>query len=166
MSVPGGSAAHPSGDHRFGLLDAAVRRHRHRADALLELLHGAQELFGYLPDDALRFLAHGLGLPLSRVYGVATFYNLFTFAPRGAHTCTVCLGTCCYVKGAGDILSALEAAHGVRPGETTAGGELSVAVARCIGACGAAPAVAFDEDLRGEQTRASVLARVEAWSRP
>jgi bidirectional [NiFe] hydrogenase diaphorase subunit len=166
MSVPGGGAAHPSGDDRFGLLDAAVRRHQHRADALLELLHRAQELFGYLPDDVLRFLARGLGLPLSRVYGVATFYNLFTFSPRGAHTCTVCLGTCCYVKGAGDILSALEEVHGVRPGETTADGRLSVAVARCIGACGAAPAVGFDEDLRGEQTRASVLARVGDWSRP
>ncbi len=166
MSVPGGGAAHPGGDDRFGVLDAAMRRHQRRADALLELLHTTQELFGCLSDDALRFLARGLGLPLSRVYGVASFYNLFTFAPRGEHTCTVCLGTACYVKGAGDILAGLESACGVRPGETTADGRLSVVVARCIGACGAAPAVAFDEDLRGGQTRAGVLARAKAWTGP
>jgi len=166
MSVPVGGAAHPSGDDRFGVLDAAMRRHQHRADALLELLHTAQELFGHLSGDVLRFLARGLGLPLSRVFGVASFYNLFTFAPGAAHTCTVCLGTACYVKGAGDILSGLEAAYGARPSQATAGGQLSVVVARCVGACGAAPAVGFDEDLRGGQTRAGVLARVEGWMRP
>lgn len=166
MSVPGGGAAHPSGDKRFETLDAAMRRQQHRADALLELLHAAQGLFGFLADDVLIFLARGLGLPLSRVYGVATFYNLFTLAPKGEHTCTVCLGTACYVKGAGDILAGLAEAHGAGAGQTTADGKLSVVVARCIGACGAAPAVAFDQELRGEQTRAGVLARVRGWTGP
>jgi bidirectional [NiFe] hydrogenase diaphorase subunit len=166
MGVPGGGAAHPSGDDRFAVLDAAMRRQQYRADALLELLHVAQVGFGFLGDDVLRFLARGLGLPPSRVYGVATFYNLFTFAPRGRHTCTVCLGTACYVKGAGEILAGLEATHGARPGETSADGALSVVVARCIGACGAAVAVGFDDELAGGQTRASVLERVLAWSRP
>jgi len=166
MSVPGWGAAHPSGDDRFGVLDAAMRRQHHPSGALLELLHTAQELFGFLSDDVLRFLARGLGLPLSRVYGVASFYNLFTFAPRGQHTCTVCLGTACYVKGAGQILAGLEEVHGAGAGQTTADGRLSVVVARCIGACGAAPAVAFDQELLGQQTRASALARVRAWAGP
>jgi bidirectional [NiFe] hydrogenase diaphorase subunit len=143
-----------------------MRRHQFRADALLELLREAQELFGFLADDVLLFLARGLEVPLSRVYGVATFYNLFTLAPKGEHTCTVCLGTACYVKGAGDILAGLEEAHGARAGETTADGKLSVVVARCIGACGAAPAVAFDRELRGDQTRAAVLARLKGWLGP
>lgn len=166
MSVPGGGAAHPSGDRRFETLDAAMRREQYRSDALLELLRVAQELFGFLAEDVLIFLARGLEVPLSRVYGVATFYNLFTLAPRGQHTCTVCLGTACYVKGAGDILAGLEEAHGAKAGETTADGKLSVVVARCIGACGAAPAVAFDRELLGEQTLAGVLARVKGWIGP
>lgn len=163
MSDPGGSAGHPSGDKRFKMLDAALRRQQYQSDALLEILHAAQELFGFLSDDVLTYVGRGLKLPLSRVYGVATFYNLFTLKPKGAHTCTVCLGTACYVKGAGDILQGLTEAHGVKAGGTTADGQVSVVVARCVGACGAAPAVVFDHQLTGQQTRAAVLERVKAW---
>jgi bidirectional [NiFe] hydrogenase diaphorase subunit len=166
MSVPGGGAAHPSGDSRFSVLDAELGRQGFQPSALLELLHTAQELFGFLSDDLLRYLAARLGLPLARVHGVATFYNLFTFAPRGDHTCTVCLGTACYVKGAGEIMAGLEEVHGASAGTTSADGELSVVVARCMGACGAAPAVAFDGELRGQQDRAAVLERVAGWTGP
>ena len=76
--------AHPSGDNRFKMLDASMKRQRFQPDALIEVLHTAQELFGYLQDDILLYVAHGLKLPPSRVYGVATFYHFFTFAPRGA----------------------------------------------------------------------------------
>jgi bidirectional [NiFe] hydrogenase diaphorase subunit len=166
MRAPGGGAAHPSGDSRFGLLDAELDRRGLQPSALLEFLHTAQELFGFLSDDLLRYLANRLGLPLSRVLGVATFYNLFTFAPRGAHTCTVCLGTACYVKGAGEIMAGLEELQGAQAGQAGTDGALSVVVARCIGACGAAPAVAFDGELRGRQDRAAVLAQVKAWGGP
>jgi bidirectional [NiFe] hydrogenase diaphorase subunit len=159
-SAHAAGASHPSGDKRFKMLDAAMKRHQFQADALLEILHQAQELFGFLADDVLVYVARGLRLPPSRVYGVATFYNFFTLEPKGAHTCTVCMGTACYVKGAGEILAALEARHGVKAGETTADGQLSVVVARCVGACGIAPAVAFDAEVSGQQTPASVLARV------
>jgi bidirectional [NiFe] hydrogenase diaphorase subunit len=153
-------SSHPSGDKRFKMLDAAMKRHQFQADALLEILHQAQELFGFLADDVLVYVARGLRLPSSRVYGVATFYNFFTLKPKGAHTCTVCMGTACYVKGAGEILAALEARHGVKAGETTPDGQLSVVVARCVGACGIAPAVVYDAEVTGQQTPASVLARV------
>jgi len=164
MSGPGGDAVHPSGDSRFCILDDELGRMDFQASALLELLHTAQELFGFLPAEVLRYLALRLGLPLAHVQGVASFYNLFTFEPPGAHTCTVCLGTACYVKGAGEILAGLEALRGVPAGQAGADGALSVVVARCVGACGAAPAVAFDGQLRGRQGRAAVLARVKAWT--
>jgi bidirectional [NiFe] hydrogenase diaphorase subunit len=155
---------HPSGDKRFKMLDARMRRHQHSPDALLEILHGAQELFGFLSDDVLMYVGRGLRLPLSRVYGVATFYNLFSLRPKGEHTCTVCMGTACFVKGAGEILSGLEAAHQVKAGSTTADGKLSVVVARCVGACGIAPAVVFDHEVTGKQSRETVLARTRGWT--
>jgi len=143
-----------------------MRRQQYQADSLLEVLHAAQELFGFLSDDVLIFVGRGLKLPLSRVYGVATFYNLFTLKPKGEHTCTVCMGTACYVKGAGAILGGLEEAHGVKAGETSPDGKLSVVVARCVGACGIAPAVVFDGEVAGLQTRAQVLERVKGWVTP
>ena len=168
MSQPGGAAAQQQsgGDKRFKMLDAAMRRQQFQPDALLEVLHAAQELFGFLSDEVLRHVAHGLKLPASRVYGVATFYNLFTLKPKGAHTCTVCMGTACYVKGAGEVLSALERTYGIKAGGTTRDGQLSVAVARCVGSCSIAPAVVFDAEAVGQQTPASVLARVRGWSVP
>jgi bidirectional [NiFe] hydrogenase diaphorase subunit len=147
------------------MLDAAMRRQQYQPDSLLEILHAAQELFGFLADDVLLYVATNLKLPRSRVYGVATFYNLFTLKPKGKHTCTVCMGTACYVKGAGAILEGLEQAHGIKAGETTPDGHLSVVVARCVGACGIAPAVVFDGEVAGQQGAAAVLARVAAWER-
>src|SRR5215831_16037614 len=99
-----GSNAHPSGEKRFKLLDAAMKRHQYQADALIEVLHTAQELFGFLKDDLLLYIAYNLKLPPSRVYGVATFYHFFSFAPKGEHSCIVCMGTACYVKGAATVL--------------------------------------------------------------
>ncbi|HEX7488300.1 MAG TPA: bidirectional hydrogenase complex protein HoxE [Anaeromyxobacteraceae bacterium] len=154
---------HPSGDKRFKMLDAAMKKHQHQADALLEILHQAQELFGFLADDVLVYVSRSLKLPPSRVYGVATFYNYFSLKPKGAHSCTVCMGTACYVKGAGEILSALEEAHHVKAGQTSADGQVSLVVARCVGACGIAPAVAFDSEVVGKQTRAAVLEHTAAW---
>jgi bidirectional [NiFe] hydrogenase diaphorase subunit len=158
--------AHPSGDKRFKILDAAMRRHQHQANALLEILHQAQELFGFLADDVMLYVARGLRLPPSRVYGVATFYNLFALKPKGAHTCTVCMGTACYVKGAGEILGSVEKAYGVKSGGTTRDGHLSVMTARCVGACGIAPAVVFDAETVGKQSAATVLERVKGWAAP
>ena len=151
---------HPSGDKRFKLLDVAIKRHQFRQDALIELLHKAQELFGFLEDDVLIYIARSLRAPLSRVYGVATFYNFFKMKPAGEHTCTVCMGTACYVKGAGAILQALEEEHGIAAGETTPDRKLSLVTARCVGACGLAPAVVIDDDLEGKLDPNSTLERV------
>src|SRR5882672_8114008 len=99
-----GKAEHPSGDKRFKILDVTMKRHQYQPDALIEVLHKAQELFGFLDRDVLFYVARGLKQPPSRVYGVATFYHLFSLKPQGEHTCVVCMGTACFVKGADRLL--------------------------------------------------------------
>ena len=160
---PAAAPPHPSGDKRFKLLEVAMRKHQFRADALIEVLHAAQQLFGYLELDLLLFVARGLKLPLSRVYGVATFYHFFSLKPQGKHTCVVCTGTACYVKGADALLAALKQRAGVGPGETTPDGNLSILTARCLGACGIAPAAVLDGTVKGHETPDALLADVKGW---
>ncbi len=156
--------AHPSGDNRFKMLDASMKRQRFQADALIEVLHTAQELFGYLQDDILLYVAHGLKLPPSRVYGVATFYHYFTFAPRGTHTCVVCMGTACYVKGGETLLAAVRACAALENRESRENGPfVSVETARCLGACGLAPVVVFDGEVRGAVEPAEAEGRMKGW---
>ena len=160
---PQRAADHPSGDNRFKLLEATMKRHQYQPDALIEVLHKAQELFGFLSEDLLLMIAHKLKLPPSRVYGVATFYHFFSLAPQGEHTCVVCMGTACFVKGAATLLAALEHEAGVKAGETTADHRLSLLTARCLGACGIAPAVVFDGAVAGHQGAEQALERVKGW---
>jgi bidirectional [NiFe] hydrogenase diaphorase subunit len=110
----------------------------------------------------LTHVAHGLKLPLSKVYGVATFYHLFSLKPSGAHSCVVCMGTACYVKGSGQILDGLRTELGIEAGETTADGQVSLTVARCLGACGIAPAIVLDGAVLGKLEPAAAIAQVQA----
>src|SRR5689334_15701850 len=109
----------PSEDKRWKIVEATARRHGREPHALIETLHTVQESFGYLDETALRFVAGVLRVPLSRVYGAATFYHFFTLKPKGKHTCVVCTGTACYIKGAGALLNEVEKTYGIKPGETT-----------------------------------------------
>lgn len=154
---------HASGDKRFKILEAHMKKHQFKHDALIEVLHKAQELFGYLEDDLLLFIAYKLKLPASRVYGVATFYHFFTLKPKGQHTCVVCMGTACYVKGADKVLAAIEQKAGIKAGDTTPDNQLSLLTARCIGACGIAPAVVYDGTVTPRQTPESALEQVKGW---
>src|ERR1022692_869008 len=113
-----GILEHASGDKRFKILEAHIKKHQFKQDALIEVLHKAQELFGFLDDDLLLFVAYRLKLPASRVYGVATFYHFFTLKPKGAHTCVVCMGTACYVRGADKLLAAVEQQAGIKAGRS------------------------------------------------
>ena len=153
---------HPSGDNRFKILEATMKRQQYQPDALIEVLHKAQELFGYLSTDLLLYIAHSLKLPPSRVYGVATFYHFFSLAPQGEHTCVVCLGTACYVKGAATLLAAAEHTAGIKAGATTPDNRLSLLTARCLGACGIAPAIVFDGTVSGHQSLDLLVERVRA----
>ncbi|MDJ1176679.1 bidirectional hydrogenase complex protein HoxE [Roseofilum capinflatum] len=159
-NTPGKPAAK---DKRFKALDVTMKRNQYRQDALIEILHKAQGAFGYLEEEVLEYIARNLKLPLSRVYGVATFYHLFSLKPAGAHTCVVCMGTACYVKGGDKVLAALEDHTGVHSGETTPDGQVSLVTARCIGACGIAPAVVFDGQVAPQQTPESVIERIKGW---
>jgi bidirectional [NiFe] hydrogenase diaphorase subunit len=152
-----------AGDKRFKILEAHMKKHQYRHDALIEILHKAQELFGYLDDELLGFVSHKLKLPASRVYGVATFYHFFTLKPPGQHVCVVCLGTACYVKGSAQVLAAIERHAKIKAGETTPDNELSLLTARCIGACGIAPAVVYDGVVRPRQTPETALEHVKEW---
>ncbi len=156
--------AHPSGDNRFKMLDASMKRQRFQPDFLIEVLHTAQELFGYLQDDILLYVAHGLKLPPSRVYGVATFYHFFTFTPKGAHTCVVCMGTACYVKGGETLLNTVRACAAQENRESRENGPfVSVETARCLGACGLAPVVVFDGEVCGTVEPALAERRMKGW---
>jgi bidirectional [NiFe] hydrogenase diaphorase subunit len=152
-------------DKRIKLLDITMKRNHYRQDSLIEILHKAQESFGYLEPEVLEYIARGLKLPLSRVYGVATFYHLFSLKPSGAHSCVVCMGTACYVKGSDRIIAALEQELDIHVGETTPDGRISLMAARCLGACGIAPAVVFDGTVAGKQEPQTVLTKIEAWEK-
>jgi bidirectional [NiFe] hydrogenase diaphorase subunit len=155
-----GPSQPPSDDKRWKIVTATARRHGNEPHALIETLHTVQECFGYLDETALRYVASILRVPLSRVYGAATFYHFFTLKPKGKHTCVVCTGTACYIKGAPALLTAIEKRYGVKPGETTEDNELSVLTARCLGSCGLAPAAVFDSAVLGKVDSTQVLDRI------
>ncbi len=140
-----------------------MKKHQYQPDALLEVLHTAQQVFGYLEEDVLMHIAHKLKAPPSRVYGVATFYHFFSLKPQGKHSCVVCMGTACYVKGGGQISEAIGKEYNVKVGETTADGNLSLLTARCIGACGIAPAVVLDGEVHGNESVDGILGKVKGW---
>ena len=149
----------PSDDKRWKIVDATMRRNGHQPHALIETLHTVQEAFGFLDDPALRYTAAALKVPLSKVYGVATFYHFFSLKPQGKHACVVCTGTACYIKGAQKLLDAA----GMAPGTTTEDGAVSLLTARCLGSCGLAPAVVFDGDVQGKVTPEEVSRRIGEW---
>jgi bidirectional [NiFe] hydrogenase diaphorase subunit len=153
---------HPSGDARFKLVDRTLKRFQYQQDALIEVLHTAQEAFGFLENDLLIYVAYHLKLPLSWVYGVATFYHFFSLKPQGEHACIVCMGTACYVKRAAEIMAELRAAFGLEPGQTTPDGKLSLATARCLGSCGLAPVLVIDGEVVGRETPESTLKRLQS----
>ncbi|TYO99243.1 NAD(P)-dependent nickel-iron dehydrogenase diaphorase component subunit HoxE [Geothermobacter ehrlichii] len=146
---------------RFRLIDRSLKKVQYRQDALIEVLHAAQEAFGHLDEEILDYVSLQLRLPPSWVYGVATFYNFFTLDPQGDHTCVVCLGTACYVKGAGEIVARLEEELGVKAGGTTADGRLSLMTARCLGNCSLAPMLTLDGEVLGRQTATSAFETVD-----
>jgi bidirectional [NiFe] hydrogenase diaphorase subunit len=163
LTVDFGRPAPPTPDKRWKLVEATMRRMGNNPRGLIESLHTVQEVFGYLDPPALRFVATSLRVPLSRAYGVATFYHFFSLKPPGEHTCVICIGTACYIKGAPQLLEAVRKELGVIPGQTTADGRVSVLGARCLGSCGLAPAVVYDHDVAGKVTPQALRQRLANW---
>ena len=157
------SAMPPNDDRRWKLVQARMRRLGFQASALIETLHSVQEAFGYLEKGSLQYVASALRVPLSRVYGVATFYHFFTLKPKGKHVCVVCMGTACYIRGAKDLLTDIEQTAKTQQGETSADGKISLLTARCLGSCGLAPNAVFDGEVAGKLTPSEVHKRVQDW---
>lgn len=133
-------------------LKAILFEHKDQPGGLMPSLQKAQQIYGYLPIEVQKIVADGLGLRLEEVYGVATFYSQFSLNPKGKYKVSVCLGTACYVKGAGDVFDKLATALGIAGGECTTDGKFSLEACRCIGACGLAPVITVNEDVYGRLT--------------
>lgn len=140
-----------------------IEKHKGVQGALMPVLQQAQDLYGYLPIEVQRIIADKMGLPLSEVYGVATFYGQFTLNPKGKHQIAVCLGTACYVKGSGAVIERIGQKLGIEPGGITPDGLFSLEATRCIGACGLAPAMTIDGKVYGRLTPADVDEIIDAY---
>ena len=124
--------------------------------ALIPIMQKAQELFGYLSFETMELISERLDVPVSEIYGVATFYALFSLTPKGEHVISVCMGTACYVKGAAAVLEEVKSQLGINSGETTPDGKFSIQDTRCLGCCGLAPVMLIDNDVYGRLDPADI----------
>ena len=153
----------PSDDKRWRIVNGTMRRHGYSRDALIETLHTVQQSFGYLDEESLKFVAESLRVPLSRAFGVATFYHFFSLKPPGEHTCLICTGTACYIKGAGQLVARAEKFLHVKSGETTPDGKVSLLTARCLGSCSLAPVAVMDGELAANASGEDMQAQLQLW---
>ena len=149
-------------EERWHTVEARMRQLGYRPDGLIEVLHAVQEAFGHLPANALARVATALRVPLSAVYGVATFYSHFTLQPQGRHVCEVCTGTACHIGGGAAILAALQDRLGVAAGSTTPDGSFSLLTTRCPGTCSLAPMMTVDGAAVGPVTAEEAVAMLES----
>ncbi len=127
-----------------------IADHKGDKGALMPILQKAQEIYGYLPIEVQTIISEEMNLPLEKVYGIVTFYSQFSLSPKGKFNISVCLGTACYVKGAGDLFNKLSDMLGVEDGGCTPDGKFSLESCRCIGACGLAPVLTINDDVYGK----------------
>ena len=137
-------------------LKAVIETHKGQAGAAMPVMQAAQEIYGYLPEEVQIMIAEELDIPLTEVYGIASFYSQFTMNPKGKINIAVCMGTACYVRGAGDILDDISKKVGCKSGEITDDGKISVEATRCIGACGLAPVLTINDDVYGKLKRGEI----------
>lgn len=130
-------------------LKAVIEAHKDDKSQLMKVMQDAQEIYGYLPLEVQTMIAEGMDVPLEKVYGVATFYAQFSLSPKGKYNISVCLGTACYVKGAGELMDKFSELLGIGADECTADGKFSLTACRCIGACGLAPVLTVNEEVYG-----------------
>ena len=125
---------------------------RGQQGALMPIMQKAQDIYGYLPIEVQTIISDELGIPLEKIYGVATFYSQFALNPKGRYQISVCLGTACYVKGSGEIYEKLQELLGIKGGECTSDGKFSLDACRCVGACGLAPVMMINGEVYGRLT--------------
>lgn len=138
-------------------IDAVIARYRSLPGSVIAALRECQSIVGYLPVVLIDAISAGLNLPKSDVYGVASFYSLFSFTPKGRHTIRICLGTACYVKGVKEVLARITNAYGLSEGETSEDRRFSLEGVRCLGACGLAPVMVVGPDTHGDISADKVI---------
>ena len=141
-----------------------IAKYKGMKGALMPIMQEAQEIYGYLPYQVQKIISDETGIPIEKIYGVATFYAQFSMSPKGKYVVAMCLGTACYVKGAGAVLEEIEKVLGIEDGGCTPDGKFSLEVCRCVGACGLAPVMIVDGDVYGKMTPdrvAGILAKYE-----
>ena len=143
-------------DQQMSDIIAIIDKYRDDQGALIPVLHEVQDYFGYLPIEVQKVISDDLHVPLAEIYGVVTFYARFSTQPKGKYAVSVCMGTACYVKGAGKILEKFENALGIKAGEVTDDGMFSLDACRCIGACGLAPVATVNGEVYGKLVQADV----------
>lgn len=151
------------GGTKYEPIDRIIEKYKDQQGALIPVLHQVQEVFGYLPEDVQAYIAEKLNIPLSEVYGVVSFYTLFSTQPKGKYKVSICLGTACYVKGAGQILSQFEKELNVKVGGTTEDGLFTLEACRCLGACGLAPVLMVNDNVHGRLTTNDVTAIINKY---
>lgn len=142
-----------SNEKFFKELDEFIENISDKQGALISVLHKAQSIFGYLPQDVQKFVAKKLDIPVSKVNGVVTFYSYFTEVPTGKYVINICMGTACFVKGSGDVLGEFEKRLNIKVGQTTEDGKYTLQILRCVGACGLAPVVTVNDKVYGHFTK-------------
>ncbi len=133
-------------------LAEVIAANKHDKSRLMGVMQEAQGIYGYLPIEVQTMIAEGMDIPLEKVYGVSTFYAQFSLSQKGQYNISVCLGTACYVKGAGDMFDKLSELLGIGADECTADGKFSLTACRCIGACGLAPVLTVNDEVYGRLT--------------
>ncbi|WP_407313257.1 NADH-quinone oxidoreductase subunit NuoE [Desulfosporosinus sp. SB140] len=145
-------------------LDEIIAKFRHEKGPLIPILQGAQEVYGYLPAHVLKHISKATRIPLSRIYGVVTFYAQFRLTPVGRNLINVCLGTACHVRGGAKVLETLEKELKIKDGATTEDGRFTLEIVACIGACGLAPVISINNEVHGRllpENIAGILAKYE-----
>jgi NADH:ubiquinone oxidoreductase subunit E len=151
-------------DKRMERLRGIIKENRDIKGGLIPVLHGVQELYGYLPEETLKMVSEGLDIPMTEIYGVASFYHFFSLEPKGKHIIRVCLGTACYVKGSQNLINRLSQELNIEVGKTTSDGKFTLEATRCLGACGLAPVMTVDDKVYGKVTLDDVRRILDEYS--
>ena len=148
-------------DEFIGTLEIEKKDEHQKKGLLIQILHKAQDIFGFLPDTVQTYIANKLDISPAKVFGVVTFYSYFTMVPKGKHVINVCMGTACYVRGAEKIIEELKKEIGIEPGQTSDDGMWTLTSLRCVGACGLAPVMMIDDEVYGKVTPDQVKGLIE-----
>jgi NADP-reducing hydrogenase subunit HndA len=148
---------------KYAELQQTIDEFKDKEGPLMPIMHKAQEIFGHLPIEVQEYIAEALDIPLTDIYGVATFYSQFTLKPRGKYSIGVCMGTACYVKGSQKVLDALAKELDIAPGDTTEDYKFTLEATRCLGACGLAPVIMINDDVYGRLTESDIKGIIDKY---